>query len=104
MWRAIDGEIDLKNVVAPDELMNMINPLGQFISIDSEKVPDITEDFLNRIEDELAKFDKKEEASTMADLVHRCMKCNEIAYETSPGYYECSVCEFSWEVIDAGDK
>jgi len=48
--------------------------------------------------------------SPMADLVHRCLACNELAYETEIErcretneriyvLYKCSKCEFSWEVV-----
>jgi len=48
--------------------------------------------------------------SNMSDLVHRCLECNELAYEVDvercPNtnkkvyvLYKCSTCEFSWEVM-----
>jgi hypothetical protein len=37
----------------------------------------------------------------MGSLIHRCLKCEELAVETDPGKYECTICGFSWEIDDA---
>lgn len=103
MWRAIDGEIDEKNIVTPDDLVNMITPLGGMITMDPADSPLIDEDFVKRLEEELLKHENKENAASMADLVHRCMRCQALAYESKPGNYECSECGFSWEVLDFGE-
>ena len=36
----------------------------------------------------------------MSDMIHKCIKCNEVAVEKKDGLYECSdpECGFSWEV------
>lgn len=47
---------------------------------------------------------------TMGDLIHRCLGCNELAYEAEVEHcertgervyvmYRCSKCDFSWEVM-----
>lgn len=54
--------------------------------------------------------------NAMTDLVHKCLVCNEIAYEieaefsdeeqTNKTYvlYECSKCNFTWEVVSCGKQ
>jgi len=53
--------------------------------------------------------------SSMGDLVHRCLGCNELAYETDVEYcehtnervyvlYKCSKCDFSWEVMSCNGE
>jgi hypothetical protein len=41
---------------------------------------------------------------SMREMIHRCLKCDAIAYEYDEGKYKCSSpnCQFSWEVIDCG--
>lgn len=107
IWRAIDGVIDEKNVVSPEDLMGMIGdngPLSGMMTIDADAIDMHDEDFLKRIEEEIMKHDNKSDSATMADLVHKCMKCQAVAYEIKPGFYECVECGFSWEVIDFGDE
>lgn len=35
---------------------------------------------------------------SMFDLVHKCLRCDEMAYEFEFGVYKCSKCGFIWEV------
>jgi hypothetical protein len=42
-----------------------------------------------------------EEPKPMGSLIHKCLKCGELAVETDPNKYECTICGFSWEVDDA---
>ena len=37
--------------------------------------------------------------ASMNQVIHRCLQCNHIAYETSDGNYECPDCGFTWEVL-----
>lgn len=50
---------------------------------------------------------------TMTELIHRCLACNELAYEVEVEFskeclrkvyalYECSKCRFTWEVVSCG--
>lgn len=97
LWRAINGEVDAANIITPDDFINMLNPPPAMDLKDldmSDKV------FMNRIEEELAKYDRRDNAQSMSDLIHRCVKCSAVAHETKPGYFECDDCGFSWEVID----
>jgi len=42
------------------------------------------------------------ESKSMFDMINYCVRCNAIAYETSPDVYYCPVCEFEVEVIECG--
>jgi hypothetical protein len=37
--------------------------------------------------------------ATMEEVVHRCLKCNAIAFESKPDVFCCSVCDFTWETV-----
>jgi hypothetical protein len=41
----------------------------------------------------------KKKSSSMCDMFHKCIKCGAIAYESEPGFYSCSVCNFEWETF-----
>jgi len=36
---------------------------------------------------------------TMEEVVHRCLKCNAIAFESKPNVFCCSSCAFTWEIV-----
>lgn len=37
--------------------------------------------------------------SSMLDIVHKCLRCNETSFEIAPKLYHCSDYGFEWEVI-----
>jgi len=34
-----------------------------------------------------------------SDEIHYCLECQSIAEELVPGYFKCTKCNFTWEVI-----
>jgi len=36
---------------------------------------------------------------SLFDTLHKCLKCGEDAYEVRPNEFECSSCEFIWEIV-----
>ena len=82
----------------------MFDQPGNLIVADPDNMPKMDEEFLRRLEEEVMKHEKKDSVTTMSDLVHKCVSCQAVAYETSPGYYQCSECDFSWEVVDFGNE
>lgn len=60
--------------------------------------------FLSLLERGDIKQLEEEDKDCMGELVHRCLKCNSIAYEIEEGVYRCSDenCGFEWEVIKCG--
>lgn len=44
------------------------------------------------------------EVITLADTVHRCLMCNELAYEYKEDAFRCSdkECDFIWTVTHCG--
>lgn len=44
-------------------------------------------------------FDTTEISTTMNDVIHRCLKCNAIAFESKPDVFCCSSCDFTWETV-----
>ena len=41
---------------------------------------------------------------TMAETIHRCLRCNEMAYQIDGGVFKCfdDKCGFKWETIERG--
>lgn len=50
------------------------------------------------------KFDKT--GHTMIETIHRCLRCDKMAYEIDDGVFKCSDdgCAFEWEVIKSGKE
>lgn len=36
---------------------------------------------------------------TMDEMVHKCLKCNAVAFEVRRGEFKCSECDFEWEIL-----
>ena len=72
---------------------------------DAAEAMPLVEDHLNRCgacRDEFEAFLDAAQASTattMQDLVHRCLRCETISYEVKPRHYHCPDCGFEWEVL-----
>ena len=66
--------------------------LGEFI-IDSTKF-----DFADDIDEETVTGVVTTYGGSMEEAIHRCLKCNAIAYEIGPESYHCSKCGFEWEI------
>jgi len=69
--------------------------------INIEEVSSLLED-ITQFFDEHNLFEPKDIGKPMESLIHKCLKCEELAVELTPGKYECTVCGFSWE-IDADE-
>ena len=39
------------------------------------------------------------EDKSLLDTLHKCLKCNDEAYEFEPGKFKCSTCGFTWEIV-----
>jgi len=44
--------------------------------------------------------DIKEKKEGLLDTLHKCIMCNATAYEVKDDKYECSRCDFEWEVLN----
>lgn len=78
-WRAVDGKfID-----------------GCVISV--ENVNELVEEVEEFFEDQ-GMFSGENPGDSMENLIHRCLKCGAIAAQAKENVYECTECDFSWEV------
>lgn len=64
--------------------------LDLYLSIPVTKTGEIT-----KVETIKAPFVER----TMKEVVHHCIRCGEIAFETGPGKYYCCQCDFKWEIV-----
>ena len=99
MWRSINHEPMEDSYVHHDDMMSFMAP-PQVISVTEEEL-----DVLKKMEEEMIKADKvdKGEASSMTDYIHKCLQCRAVAHETTPGHFECTECDFSWEMVKFDD-
>ena len=37
--------------------------------------------------------------TSMEEIVHRCLKCNAMAFESKPNVFCCSSCDFTWGTV-----
>jgi len=70
-----------------------LTELGDF-PVDISEVFALLEDGLRGIE--LVDYNR---CGTMGELIHKCLRCETIAYETMPGLFHCPECGFEWEVM-----
>jgi len=71
-----------------------------------EEIMDGAEDFLEGLEKlegvalKLEPFHVPKKFKNMADMIHKCLQCGEIAVEKKENFFECTdvECGFTWEV------
>ena len=83
----------------------MWKTLGEELIHTSFDTPDESEDFFmnDAVTDALianvSSLGYEEKETSMASMVHKCIRCNSIAYEIKPKYYHCTDCDFEWEIL-----
>lgn len=88
IWRVVDGK-----------------PLEEgFMSHSMEEVRELnlSETTLEELQKAIEAAEKEAEeipVNTMSDMLHRCLRCENIAYEVSNRCFKCPKCGFEWEVI-----
>jgi predicted RNA-binding Zn-ribbon protein involved in translation (DUF1610 family) len=103
LWRAVNGNIIENSIVHSSDLMNFMNPLTGIGEVDLDNLNEEDKEFVDKIQAELLKHEKISSGeANMSDMIHRCLRCNAITPEDPPGFYNCSECGFSWEVLDFG--
>lgn len=80
-WKSVDGEI-LSGTTFFDMGLGDIFDDGDEITLNMAPV-----------------IDHNEDKSYMGDYVHRCLRCQTLAYEAEENLYRCPSCGFEWEVI-----
>ena len=88
-WRLNNGEfLDVQNIdhEGLDQMLDEIEVL-------------IKEEF----GDESLEVDIKSESNTnssMFDILHKCIRCGQIAYDNGNNSFTCESCGFQWEVLE----
>jgi predicted nucleic acid-binding Zn-ribbon protein len=83
MWKEVDG-------IVIDNSKSAMKELDEFFDTD------VFSEAVEFFDEELLKLDKPK---SMQDLVHKCIKCNTVAYEVKPGKFHCPDCGFEWEIF-----
>lgn len=89
-WKTLDGEVV--------ECVTVLNSnLDDFFS-DFDEQGDVTDMIFNYLDS------LNHGSDSMNSYVHRCLRCNSIAFEIGEELYRCSdpECGFEWEVVRDG--
>lgn len=92
MWKSVDGEV-LNNSF--DSMEEIDSPLDFDMELPTEEeLDEMIREFESIIE-----ATEMSEATTMQDMIHRCLRCETVSYEVKPRHYHCPDCGFEWEVL-----
>jgi ribosomal protein L37E len=83
-WKTMDGELFSGTAFFDASLGNFFG--------DEEEI----EKLFNTIVGE------NESGVCMQDSIHKCLKCDSVAYKVDEALYRCSKCDFEWEIIRSG--
>jgi hypothetical protein len=106
VFKAIEDRIEEDSIMkAPDDFMESLDDVISLAFSDVKSGPMTEEEFrefVSNIGDDVEVTELRSKESSMTSLIHRCLKCQSLAFETREGLYRCSECGFEWEVVDFG--
>ena len=74
-----------------------------FTNEDIMKMTGLTAEDIEQYMEPAGKFMKgltsRPDERTMSEVVHKCLRCEHVAFETGPGSYCCPACDFVWETL-----
>lgn len=90
---------------------------GKFMDgnvFDEENIQEVLNDLDEIVDDSVFNLDKEIEGvfesaanekmnNNMSDMIHKCIKCGEVAVPTDDFNFECPFCGFEWEIL-CGEK
>lgn len=85
-WKTMNGKLFDGSTIADANL-------DELLGVDGE-IDDFFESLVSNLEKDLLSADE----NSMRSLIHRCLKCNSIAYEVDENLYRCPNCGFEWEI------
>lgn len=78
-WRAVDGVFLDGCNISISNIQELLEEVDEFL-VDQEV------------------FNDEDPVDFMEELIHKCLRCGELAAQLKANSYECTVCGFSWEV------
>lgn len=106
VFKAIGDKVMEDSVMdMPTEMLGALNDIvsamfgGEAAMMDEDEFRKVIEEMGDDLEVKEIKVGK---TGGMNDFIHKCLNCNEAAYEESEGVYICPQCGFSWEVVNCG--
>lgn len=90
IWRNVDG-----SPIEENFMHNFVPRPFKYNELDEVSLEEI-ERSINMLEEACGESDCH---NTMAEMFHKCLRCNHIAYETSKNFFHCPDCGFEWEVL-----
>ena len=87
-WRLNNGEFLDGNMINEEGLEQMLEEIGTLID---EKFDDDVKHVIEKPEGK--------NYSNMSDMIHKCIRCGELAYPIGDCDFKCSSCGFEWEIL-----
>jgi len=87
-WRLNNGEFLDGNMVDEEGLEQMLEEIGTLM-----------EEEFGEDAEYVVKRSENKSYLNMSDMIHKCIKCGEIAYLIGDYDFKCSSCGFEWEVL-----
>jgi hypothetical protein len=88
VWRAANGVV----------INGSVADLGEMVSGIADSAEQL--EFFEDLKADLHKHVRvKSGEAMMSDFVHRCLKCDSLAFPLTDHSYQCSSCGFEWEVF-----
>lgn len=101
MWRSINKVPSEDSQVHMKDLNDFANILAEVVELpntmDLSEEEQCIVDKLNEHIDKIDKIDRGE--ASMADYIHKCIKCESTAVDVNNEFYKCTDCGFEWEVV-----
>jgi len=103
-WRDNNGRFMDGNVIDEESISEVLGGLDEIIKsqplLNDENVP--PEAMLHLDKEIEAMFESVADERTeksMLGMIHRCIKCGEIAIPIDKFNYKCPFCDFEWEIL-----
>lgn len=91
-WRLNNGEFFDGNMVDEEGLDQMLEEIKTLVD----------EELKDEVGYAIEKTESKNNFS-MSDMIHKCIRCGEIAYLIGDYNFKCPLCGFEWEILKGGE-
>jgi len=96
-WRLNNGVFMDGNLINGEGVNQMLDELESLIKDEFGDDDDV------EVKTYLGNVKRNNNSRTMSDMIHKCIKCGEMAYPTNNHGFKCSSCGFEWEMLDGED-
>jgi uncharacterized Zn ribbon protein len=84
-WKSLDGNVA--------DNVTLINEDIDAFFVNTKDQSDLVDSLISHLQE------LDVDSDSMSSYIHRCLKCNSIAYEAGEDLYRCPNCGFEWEIV-----